>query len=119
MAPRPPALKAQLQDVRDAVPGSRPARSSSSGPGNGPRTNDRGREPARTVRSYSASTKFADTEVRTEVVHGRAGHHLLMASTKASLLVVGRRMPSGPHLGPVAHSVIHHSLCSVAVVPHA
>ncbi|MFD7165215.1 universal stress protein [Streptomyces violascens] len=63
-------------------------------------------------------SKFADTEVRTEVVHGRAGHHLLMASTKASLLVVGRRIPSGPHLGPVAHSLIHHSLCPVAVVPH-
>ncbi|MFJ8383969.1 universal stress protein [Streptomyces sp. NPDC094438] len=63
--------------------------------------------------------KFPDTEVTERAIHGRAAHHLLMASTKASLLIVGRRVPSGAHLGPVAHSVIHHSLCPVAVVPHA
>ncbi|MEV6719479.1 universal stress protein [Streptomyces xanthochromogenes] len=63
--------------------------------------------------------KYADTEVTERTIHGRAAHHLLMASTKASLLIVGRRIPSGPRLGPVAHSVIHHSLCPVAVVAHA
>ncbi|MGW2813546.1 universal stress protein [Streptomyces sp. NPDC001415] len=62
--------------------------------------------------------KFPDTDVTERTVHGRAAHHLLMASTQASLLVIGRRIPSGGRLGPVAHSVIHHSLCPVAVVPH-
>lgn len=62
--------------------------------------------------------KYPDTEVTERSVHGRAAHHLLVASTKASLLVVGRSIPFGPRLGPVAHSVIHHSLCPVAVVAH-
>ncbi|MFE4867495.1 universal stress protein [Streptomyces sp. NPDC056682] len=62
--------------------------------------------------------KYPDTEVTERSVHGRAAHHLLVASTKASLLVVGRSIPHGPRLGPVAHSVIHHSLCPVAVVAH-
>ncbi|GGP94212.1 universal stress protein [Streptomyces melanogenes] len=61
--------------------------------------------------------KFPDTEVREHAVHGRAGHHLLLASTRASLLVIGRRTGMGDRLGPVAHSVIHHVLCPVAVVP--
>lgn len=59
--------------------------------------------------------KFPETEVVERTVHGRAGRHLVMASTRASLLIVGRRTE---HLGPVAHSVIHHVLCPVAVVPH-
>ncbi|RCH61649.1 universal stress protein [Streptomyces sp. SDr-06] len=63
-------------------------------------------------------SKFPETEVSEKVLHGRASHHLLMASTKASLLIVGRRVTSGARLGPVAHSVIHHSLCPVAVMPH-
>ncbi|MBD0741350.1 universal stress protein [Streptomyces sp. CBMA152] len=59
--------------------------------------------------------KFPETEVVERTVHGRAGHHLVMASTGASLLIVGRRTD---RLGPVAHSVIHHVLCPVVVVPH-
>ncbi|MEU4345950.1 universal stress protein [Streptomyces sp. NPDC023838] len=59
--------------------------------------------------------KFPDLEVVERTVHGRAGRHLVMASTRASLLVVGRR---AARLGPVAHSVTHHVLCPVAVVPH-
>ncbi|MFG2147272.1 universal stress protein [Streptomyces sp. NPDC048696] len=59
--------------------------------------------------------KFPETEVVERTVHGRAGHQLVMASTGASLLVVGRR---ADRLGPVAHSVIHHVLCPVVVVPH-
>ncbi|WP_406346741.1 universal stress protein [Streptomyces sp. NBC_00648] len=62
--------------------------------------------------------KYPDMDVREQSVHGRAGHHLLMASTKASLLVIGRRADAGTRIGPVAHSVIHHVLCPVAVVPH-
>ncbi|MFJ2740805.1 universal stress protein [Streptomyces sp. NPDC087440] len=63
--------------------------------------------------------KFPGTEVVREEVHGLAGHHLLKASADASLLVVGRPAEAGPRLGPTAHSVIHHVLCPVVVVPHA
>ncbi|WP_406340654.1 universal stress protein [Streptomyces sp. NBC_00648] len=62
--------------------------------------------------------KFPDIDVLEHALHGRAGHHLLLASTRAGLLVIGRRTGMGDHLGPVAHSVIHHVLCPVAVVPH-
>lgn len=63
--------------------------------------------------------KFPDIQVREQLIHGRAGHHLLMASTKASLMVIGRRIAPGGHLGITTRSVIHHVLCPVAVVPHA
>nr|WP_318216996.1 universal stress protein [Streptomyces sp. SCL15-6] len=44
---------------------------------------------------------------------------LLNASNEADLLVIGRRSSgrSGPRLGPVAHTVLHHAVCPVAVVP--
>lgn len=62
--------------------------------------------------------KFPETEVTESLAHGRPGHHLLMAATGAGLLVIGRHAPSGQRLGRVAHSVIHHATCPVAVVPH-
>ncbi|NGO09443.1 universal stress protein [Streptomyces sp. HC44] len=62
--------------------------------------------------------KFPETTVLEQVVHGFAGHHLLKASTRAGLLVIGRRDTAGPRLGRVAHFVIHHCACPVAVVPH-
>ncbi|MFH9705889.1 universal stress protein [Streptomyces luteogriseus] len=46
---------------------------------------------------------------------------LLNASRSADLLVVGRRAEpraSEGRLGPVAHAVLHHARCPVAVVPH-
>ncbi|WP_247706986.1 universal stress protein [Streptomyces liliiviolaceus] len=61
--------------------------------------------------------KFPQTEVSEEVVYGHAGHHLLKASTRAGLLVVGRSV-AGAGLGRAAHSLVHHSTCPVAVVPH-
>lgn len=62
--------------------------------------------------------KFPETTVLEEVVYGLAGHHLLKASVQAGLLVIGRRDTAGPGLGHVAHFVIHHCMCPVAVVPH-
>ncbi|MFF1747124.1 universal stress protein [Streptomyces mirabilis] len=50
----------------------------------------------------------------------RAGE-LIHASAGAALLVVGRRVRQtrlGTHLGSVAHAVLHHAPCPVAVVPH-
>ncbi|MCX4820898.1 universal stress protein [Streptomyces sp. NBC_01142] len=63
--------------------------------------------------------KYPEIPVREQLFHGRAGHHLLMASTKASLMVIGRRTTPGGHLGVTTHSVVHHVLCPLAVVPHA
>jgi nucleotide-binding universal stress UspA family protein len=62
--------------------------------------------------------KYPETEVVERVLYGHAGHHLLKASTRAGLLVIGRRTSAGSGLGRAAHSVIHHSTCPVAVIPH-
>ncbi|GGV32178.1 universal stress protein [Streptomyces spectabilis] len=56
------------------------------------------------------------------VVEGAAHLVLLDASARADLLVVGaqrRRGPYGLQLGRVAHMLLHHSACPVAVVPQA
>ncbi|MET7380631.1 universal stress protein [Streptomyces sp. NPDC005526] len=59
-------------------------------------------------------------KVRRRTVEGPARKVLLAASHEADLLVVGtRRRPGhlGFQLGRVAHTVLHHSACPVAVVP--
>ncbi|MGW7412374.1 universal stress protein [Streptomyces sp. NPDC054863] len=84
-------------------------------------TTDPGQEEMRRLSAVLGSWehKFPGTQVVPRVVHGRAGHHLLEASAGASLLVVGRPAEAGPHLGPTTHSVIHHVLSPVVVVPHS
>ncbi|MET7908494.1 universal stress protein [Streptomyces avermitilis] len=62
-----------------------------------------------------------DVDLRRRAVEGPARKVLLDASATADLLVVGaRRHPghSGLQLGRVAHAMLHHSACPVAVVPH-
>ncbi|MGW0585454.1 universal stress protein [Streptomyces sp. NPDC002920] len=62
----------------------------------------------------------ADVDLRRRTVEGPARRVLLDASHEADLLVVGaRRNPGhlGLQLGRVAHAVLHHSACAVAVVP--
>ncbi|MGW3208891.1 universal stress protein [Streptomyces sp. NPDC001135] len=62
----------------------------------------------------------ADVEVHPHAVEGHARQVLLDASADADLLVVGARRREGPHglqLGRVAHAVLHHAVCPVAVVP--
>ncbi|MET7916679.1 universal stress protein [Streptomyces avermitilis] len=61
--------------------------------------------------------KFPGTDVLERVIPGHPGHHLLRASIRAGLLVIGRRT-SAPGLGRAARSLIHHAGCPVAVVPH-
>ncbi|WP_055614262.1 universal stress protein [Streptomyces phaeochromogenes] len=59
-------------------------------------------------------------ELRRRVVEGTAREALLDASADAGLLVVGTRRRQGHfglQLGRVAHAVLHHSACPVAVVP--
>ncbi|MPY31182.1 universal stress protein [Streptomyces adustus] len=61
-----------------------------------------------------------DVEVNRRTVEGPARRVLLAASHEADLLVVGaRRNPGhlGLQLGRVAHGVLHHAACAVAVVP--
>ena len=66
--------------------------------------------------------KFPGVPVSETVSAGRAAPQLVRASTRACLVVVGRRTRDarlGPHIGSVAHAVLHHVACPVAVVPHA
>lgn len=62
------------------------------------------------------------TVVVEETLHeGRPAHVLIRAAGGAGLLVVGSRRrptPMGPRTGPVAHALIHHVRCPVALVPH-
>ena len=65
--------------------------------------------------------KFPEVTVTGTVTEGRAASELTRASTGAGLVVVGRRIRTGHlgiHIGPVAHAVLHHVGCPVAVVPH-
>lgn len=65
--------------------------------------------------------KYPEVEAVTAMTEGSAQSALIRAATGASLAVVGRRStvrPAGPRTGPVAHSVIHHAGCPVAVVSH-
>ncbi|GGZ42450.1 universal stress protein [Streptomyces poonensis] len=66
--------------------------------------------------------KWPDTTVAETVTEGRPADELVRAAAGAGLLVVGRRERGGgpgPRLGPVAHAVLHHAACPVAVVPHS
>jgi nucleotide-binding universal stress UspA family protein len=65
--------------------------------------------------------KYPRVSATTDLMLLHPAEALLNASRNANLLVVGRR--TGPtaaegRLGPVAHAVLHHARCPVAVVPH-
>ncbi|MFB7470819.1 universal stress protein [Kitasatospora sp. NPDC056184] len=66
--------------------------------------------------------KFPQVRVEVEVCPWSASRALVEASRGASLVVLGRRTArvplTGPHLGPVVQSVLHHAHAPVAVVPH-
>ncbi|WP_338682283.1 universal stress protein [Streptomyces acidiscabies] len=82
-------------------------------------------EPARlheqhAVEALDRALKNAPATVNRRTAEGPARTVLLAASHGADLLVVGaRRHPGhlGLQLGRVAHAVLHHSSCAVAVVP--
>ncbi|MGW1590966.1 universal stress protein [Streptomyces sp. NPDC002386] len=66
--------------------------------------------------------KYPRVTVRTDVMLLQPAEALLNVSRDAALLVVGRRTDpraAEGRLGPVAHAVLHHARCPVAVVPHA
>ncbi|MCG6494290.1 universal stress protein [Kitasatospora sp. A2-31] len=60
--------------------------------------------------------------VEAELVRGHAAAAVVDAAADGTgLVVVGRRVrhaPVGAHLGPVAHAVIHHVRCPVAIVSY-
>ncbi|MDG9724567.1 MULTISPECIES: universal stress protein [unclassified Streptomyces] len=65
--------------------------------------------------------RFPDVPVIEHVEMGSAGQVLLSVAADAQLMVVGRRARRtavGARIGSVAHGVLHHADCPVAVVPH-
>ncbi|MFF5141311.1 universal stress protein [Streptomyces sp. NPDC013157] len=65
--------------------------------------------------------RFPDVPVAEHVEMGSAGQVLLSVAARAQLMVVGRRAHRtavGARIGSVAHGVLHHADCPVAVVPH-
>ncbi|MFF3912345.1 universal stress protein [Streptomyces sp. NPDC001852] len=65
--------------------------------------------------------RFPEVPVAEQVEMGSAGQVLLSAAGRAQLVVVGRRahrMAVGARIGSVAHGMLHHAECPVAVVPH-
>lgn len=66
--------------------------------------------------------RFPDVPVVEHVEMGSAGQVLLSVTGRAQLMVVGRRARRtavGARIGSVAHGVLHHADCPVAVVPNA
>ncbi|MGW9498773.1 universal stress protein [Streptomyces prasinus] len=65
--------------------------------------------------------RYPQVRVVEQVEMGSAGQVLLSVAGTAQLLVVGRRARRsavGARIGSVAHGVLHHADCPVAVVPH-
>ncbi|PZH16778.1 universal stress protein [Streptomyces sp. NTH33] len=65
--------------------------------------------------------RFPDVPVVEHVEMGSAGQVLLAAAERPQLMVVGRRARRtavGARIGSVAHGMLHHAGCPVAVVPH-
>ncbi|MFJ8539615.1 universal stress protein [Streptomyces sp. NPDC093591] len=66
--------------------------------------------------------RFPDVPVVEHVEMGSAGQVLLSVAGRTQLMVVGRRAHRtavGARIGSVAHGVLHHADCPVAVVPPA
>lgn len=65
--------------------------------------------------------RFPGVPVVEHLEIGSAGQVLLSVAARAQLMVVGRRAHRsavGARIGSVAHGVLHHAPCPVAVVPH-
>jgi nucleotide-binding universal stress UspA family protein len=64
--------------------------------------------------------QYPDVDLRAQTVAADPACVLVHAASSAELVVIGRREPAGslhPRLGHVAHVVLHHAPCTVAVVP--
>ncbi|MFG2549408.1 universal stress protein [Streptomyces sp. NPDC048581] len=61
-----------------------------------------------------------DVDVETRTVRTGPGHALVDATRESAVVVIGahrRANGLGPQLGPVAHTLLHHSHCPVVLVP--
>ncbi|MFC3572300.1 universal stress protein [Streptomyces yaanensis] len=65
--------------------------------------------------------RFPEVPVTEHVEMGSASQVLLSVAGRAQLVVVGRHAAHavGPRIGSVAHALLHHAPCPVAVVPPA
>ncbi|GGW88842.1 universal stress protein [Streptomyces noursei] len=64
--------------------------------------------------------RYPGVEVTVQLRAGDAAGQLVAASGGSDLVVVARhrrRLPIGPRLGSVAHAVLLHAICPIAVVP--
>ncbi|MFF9689445.1 universal stress protein [Streptomyces sp. NPDC014623] len=80
-----------------------------------------GRQEAMTRALESWKEVYPAVPVSSECVQGHPAQDLVEASHQARLVVVGLRHRAsrlGAHVGPVVHSVLHHTAAPVAVVPH-
>ena len=80
-----------------------------------------GHELAQTLAPWRA--KFPEVELDESIAEGQVAQRMIEAGQdrQCGLLVVGRRrqrLPAAVHVGPVAHAVLHHVACPVAVVSH-
>ncbi|MFD5424792.1 universal stress protein [Streptomyces sp. NPDC127084] len=79
---------------------------------------ERESELAAAVRPYR--DKSPRVEVTEDAAPGRPADRIVESAAHAALVVVGRRRAArGSHIGSVAHAVLHHAGCPVAVVPHS
>ncbi|MCQ8828823.1 universal stress protein [Streptomyces malaysiensis] len=65
--------------------------------------------------------KYPEVPVTEHVEMGNAAEVLLTSAVGAGLVVLGRhsrRSAVGPRLGHVAHALLHHAACPIAVVPY-
>jgi len=63
--------------------------------------------------------KYPDVVAEHELSGGDPATVLVDATAHADLIVVGaRRRGGGVRLGPIAHTLLRHADCSVAVVPY-
>lgn len=66
--------------------------------------------------------EFPELTVEVDVRHAAAAEALVDVSSRADLLVIGRRhhlLPLGGHLGPVARAILDHSACPVLLAAEA
>ena len=64
--------------------------------------------------------RYPEVGVETRTVRTGPSRALLDATSEAAVVVIGARRRTtgpGPHLGPVAHTLLHRSHCPVVVVP--
>lgn len=80
---------------------------------------ERGWELERLLAPWHAG--YPGVEALREVVAGPVAETLLQAGRAADLVAVGRRrlhVPAPGHIGPVAHGIVHHAGCPIAVISH-